>query len=170
MSEEKIVENTVETDVKTEEGTKPEQNAIPRSRLNEVIEERNTLREQIKSYELKQEEVKKAKLVEQEKWQELNVQLQKEVESLTPFKEKYDNLDGKIRAEALSKLPEQKQEKFKNLNTTDLLIVVEELSIKVNPPDNAGTVDTKISKEAWKSMDINDKRKNWSSILDSYKR
>ena len=148
MSEEKIVENTVDTDVKMEEGTKPELNAIPRSRLNEVIEERNTLREEIKSY-----------------------QLQKEVESLTPFKEKYDSLDGKIRAEALNKLPEQKQEKFKNLNTTDLLNVVEELASKVNPPDNAGTVDRgKISKEAWKSMDINDKRKNWSSILDSYKR
>ena len=96
MSEEKIVENTVDTDVKMEEGTKPELNAIPRSRLNEVIEERNTLRDEIKSYELKQEEVKKSKLVEEEKWQELNVQLQKEVESLTPFKEKYDNLDGKI--------------------------------------------------------------------------
>jgi|TARA_R110000787_G_scaffold42467_1_gene104471 hypothetical protein len=171
MSEEKIVENTVDTDVKMEEGTKPELNAIPRSRLNEVIEERNTLRDEIKSYELKQEEVKKSKLVEEEKWQELNVQLQKEVESLTPFKEKYDSLDGKIRAEALNKLPEQKQEKFKNLNTTDLLNVVEELASKVNPPDNAGTVDRgKISKEAWKSMDINDKRKNWSSILDSYKR
>ena len=32
MSEEKIVETTVETDVKTEEGKKPELNAIPRSR------------------------------------------------------------------------------------------------------------------------------------------
>ena len=112
MSEENIID-PVETDVKTEEGTKPElNNVIPRSRLNEVIEERNVLREKI----------------------------------------------------------EMKQEKFKNLNTTDLLNVVEELSNKSNPPENAGTIDTKINSDSWKSMSTNEKRKNWSSILDSYKR
>jgi len=170
MSEEQIKE-TVETDVKTEEGTKPElNNVIPRSRLNEVIEERNSLRDEIQSYKLKEEEVKKTKLVEEEKWQELNAELQKEVDALIPFKDKYDALDGKIRAEALKKLPEQKQEKFKNLNTSDLLNVVDELSVKSNPPDKAGTVDTKIDKDAWKTMDMSEKRKNWSSILDSYKR
>tara|TARA_R110000787_G_scaffold233834_1_gene340694 strand:- start:181 stop:693 length:513 start_codon:yes stop_codon:yes gene_type:complete len=170
MSEENIID-PVETDVKTEEGTKPElNNVIPRSRLNEVIEERNVLREKIEAFEQKQEEAKKVKLTEQEKWQELNVELQKEVDSLQPFKEKYDTLDGKIRAEALNRLPEKKQEKFKNLNTTDLLNVVEELSNKSNPPENAGTIDTKINSDSWKSMSTNEKRKNWSSILDSYKR
>ena len=60
--------------------------------------------------------------------------------------------------------------KFKNLSTTDLLNVVDELSVKPNPPDGAGTVDTKISKDVWKSMDMKEKRSNWSAILDSYKR
>lgn len=170
MSEEKTVE-TVETDVKTEEGTKPESNnAIPRSRLNEVIEERNVLRDKLQSFEQKEEEAKKAKLVEQEKWQELNSTLQKEIDELTPFKNQYVALDNKIRVDALSKLPEQKQEKFKNLNTNDLLNVVEELSVKPNPPDSVGTVDKKIDRDAWRGMDIKAKRKNWSSILDSYKR
>jgi len=163
-------EQKVETDVKKEEGTKPDTNAIPRSRLNEVIDERNALRDKIQSYELKEEDAKKAELEKQEKWQELNVELQKEVDSYKPFKDKFDVLDGKIRSDALSKLPEQKQEKFKNLNTADLLNVVEELSVKSNPPDNAGTVDTKMSKDEWKKMDIKDKRSNWSSIVDSYKR
>ena len=163
-------EQKVETDVKKEEGTKPDTNAIPRSRLNEVIDERNALRDKIQSYELKEEDAKKAELEKQEKWQELNAELQKEVDSYKPFKDKFDVLDGKIRSDALSKLPEQKQEKFKNLNTADLLNVVEELSVKSNPPDNAGTVDTKMSKDEWKKMDIKDKRSNWSSIVDSYKR
>ena len=88
MSEDTIVENTVETDVKTEEGTKPELNAIPRSRLNEVIEERNTLREEIKSYELKQEEVKKAKLVEQEKWQGVKCSTSKRSRIINTFQRK----------------------------------------------------------------------------------
>jgi len=163
-------EQKVETDVKKEEGTKPDTNAIPRSRLNEVIDERNALRDKIQSYELKEEDAKKAELEKQEKWQELNAELQKEVDSYKPFKDKFDVLDGKIRSDALSKLPEEKQEKFKNLNTADLLNVVEELSVKSNPPDNAGTVDTKMSKDEWKKMDIKDKRSNWSSIVDSYKR
>ena len=169
MSEEKVVES-VDTDVKMEEGTKPEENGIPRSRLNEVIDERNVLRDQIKTYELKEEGAKKAELAEQEKWQELNAELQKEVDSYRPFKDKYDALDGQIRGEALGRLPESKQEKFKNLSTTDLLNVVDELSVKPNPPDGAGTVDTKISKDVWKNMDMKEKRNNWSAILDSYKR
>lgn len=70
----------------------------------------------------------------------------------------------------MSKLSESKQEKFKNLSTGDLINVVEELSSKPNPPDNAGTVDTKANKGAWKDMNMQEKRDNWSSILDSYKR
>ena len=169
MSEEKVAES-VDTDVKMDEGTKPEENGIPRSRLNEVIEDRNSLREQLKAYELKEEGAKKEELAKQEKWQELNAELQKEVDSYKPFKDKYYDLDGKIRGEALSKLSESKQEKFKNLSTADLLNVVDELSIKPNPPDGAGTVDTKISKDVWKDMDMKERRSNWSAILDSYKR
>ena len=167
MSEEVEV---VIPDVKMEEGTQPEENDIPRSRLNKVIDERNTLREQLKNFELQEEGAKKAELEKSEKWQELNAELQKEVDSYRPFKDKFDVLDGKLRADALGKLSEAKQEKFKNLNTADLLNVVEELSVKSNPPDNAGTVDTKMSKDEWKKMDIKGKRSNWSQIVDSYKR
>ena len=167
MSEEKIA---VDTDVKTEEGTKPESNDIPRSRLNEVIVERNTLREQIEGYELKEKDAQKVELEKQEKWQELNAELSKEVESYRPFKEKYDALDGKIREDALHKLSESKQEKFKNLNTADLLNVVDELStVKTNLPNDIGAVTPKMEKDAWKTMDIKNKRSNWENILDSYK-
>lgn len=160
---------TVVPDVKNDPSTKAEQN-VPISRLNEVIDERNALRNTLKNFELKEEDAKKAELEKQEKWQELNAELQKEVDSYKPFKDKFDVLDGKIRSDALGRLPENKQEKFKNLNTADLLNVVEELSVKSNPPDNAGTVDTKMSKDEWKKMDIKDKRSNWSQIVDSYKR
>ena len=170
MSEEKATES-VDTDVKMDEGTKPEENDTrPAYRFNEVIAQRNELREQLADFKQKEEDAKKEELVQQEKWQELNAELQKEVESYKPFKEKYDALDGKIREEALSRLSESKQEKFKNLSTSDLLNVVDELSVKPNPPDGAGTVDTNISQDAWRQMDMKDKRSNWSNILDSYKR
>ena len=63
-----------------------------------------------------------------------------------------------------------KQEKFKNLNTADLLNVVDELSIsKPNLPNDVGAVTPKMEKDAWKTMDIKSKRSNWQNILDSYK-
>ncbi len=167
MSEEVEV---VVPDVKMEEGTKPDENDIPRSRLNKVIDERNTLREQLKNFELQEEGAKKAELEKSEKWQELNAELQKEVDSYRPFKDKFDVLDGKIRADALGKLSEAKQEKFKNLDTPDLLNVVNEFTVKENLPNDIGVVSPKISKKALSEMDLKDKRSNWGSILDSYKR
>jgi hypothetical protein len=79
-------------------------------------------------------------------------------------------LDGKIREDALHKLSESKQEKFKNLNTADLLNVVDELSVKENLPNDIGAVTPKINKDEWKKMDIKEQRSNWQSIVDSYKR
>ena len=170
MSEEQTIVEPVVEDVKTQDGTKPENNDIPRSRLNEVITERNQLRDSLKTFELKEEDAKKAKLQEEEKWQELNTTLEKEVESYRPFKEKWVAMDKRLRDDALSKLPESKQEKFRNLDTDDLLNVVEELSVKTNPPDTVGAINPAIPKDGWKKMDIKEKRSNWSSIVDSYKR
>ena len=60
MSEEK----TIETDVKQESVTKDENN-VPISRLNEVITERNELRNTIDALKSKEEEQRKADLVDQ---------------------------------------------------------------------------------------------------------
>ena len=76
MSEEKAIE----TDVKQESVTKDENN-VPLSRLNEVISERNELRESLENFKTEGEEAKKAKLQEEEKWQELNAELTKEIET-----------------------------------------------------------------------------------------
>jgi Ser-tRNA(Ala) deacylase AlaX len=64
-------ETTIEPDVKQEAVTKDENN-VPISRLNEVISERNQLRESLESFKAKEEEERRAKLREEEKWQELN--------------------------------------------------------------------------------------------------
>ena len=162
-------EQEVVEDVKIQEGTKPEPNDIPRYRFNEKIAEVKELRDKIKSYESQEEDSKKVKLAEEEKWQELNVTLEKEVESYRPFKEKWVAMDKKLRDDALSKLPEAKQEKFKNLDTDDLLNVVEELSLKPNPPSGAGAIPTKPTGD-WTTMDSDDLRNNWSAIVDSYNR
>ena len=165
MSEEKVIE----TDVKQENVTKDENN-VPISRLNEVISERNDLRDKMKAFEQQQEEQKRAKLKEEEKWQELNVELNKEIENYKPYKEKWESMDLKLRKDALAKLPESKREKFSNVDTETLLNIVSEFGeSKENPPDRKGTVPTqRLGKIT--DMSPEERKRNWSKILESYRR
>ena len=164
MSEEKVIE----PDVKQESVTKDENN-VPISRLNEVISERNELRELLESLKTKEEDSKRAKLQEEEKWQELNAELVKQVDSYKPYKEKWDSMDKKLREGALAQLPESKREKFANVDTEVLLNIVEEFTEKekVNPPDTKGTIPTEQIGD-WTSMSSEERRRNWGTILESY--
>ena len=167
--------STVETqDVKQEQGTQPETNVIdtiPRSRLNEVIAQKKELEEQLSSMKATGEEKKVAELEKQGKVTEVNTQLKSEIQDLKHYKEMFKEQDQRIRAEAMSRLSEDKQVKFKELKTSDLLNVVEEItSIKNNPPDNAGTVKSNMEGVDWTKMKNSDKQKNWTEIIDSYKR
>ena len=161
-------ETTIEPDVKQEIVTKDENN-VPISRLNEVISERNELRNSLESFKAKEEEDRRAKLREEEKWQELNADLAKEIESYKPYKERWEQMDARLREGALAQLPESKREKFANVETEVLVSIVEEFTEveKQNPPDRKGTVPTQQTSD-WTNMNSEDRRKNWNTILESY--
>jgi hypothetical protein len=163
-------ETTIEPDVKQEADTQVENN-VPISRLNEVISERNQLRESLESFKSKEEEERRAKLREEEKWQELNADLAGEIESYKPYKERWEAMDARLREGALAQLPENKREKFANVDTEVLLSIVEEFTNTevVNPPDNKGTIPTKQVGD-WTEMSGAERRKNWSTILETYMR
>ena len=164
MSEEK----TIETDVKQEADTQVENN-VPISRLNEVISERNQLRENLESFKTKEEEDRRAKLREEEKWQELKADLAKEIDSYKPYKERWENMDSRLREGALAQLPESKREKFADVETEVLLSIVEEFTMdeKINPPDRQGTIPTKNTSD-WVNMPDDERRRNWGTVLESY--
>ena len=161
-------EQSIEPDVKQEEVTKDDNN-VPISRLNEVISERNKLRESLESFKTQEEEGRRAKLQEEEKWQELNAELVKQIDSYKPFKEKWESMDVKLREVALSQLPESKREKFANVETEVLLSIVEEFAEveKLNPPDRKGTIPTKQTTD-WTNMSGAERRSNWNTRLESY--
>ena len=161
-------ETTIEPDVKQETDTQVENN-VPISRLNEVISERNQLRESLESFKAKEEEERRAKLREEEKWQELNADLAGEIESYKPYKERWEAMDTRLREGALSQLPENKREKFSNVDTETLISIVEEFTDNeiVNPPDTKGTVPTQQVGD-WTEMSGAERRKNWNTILESY--
>ncbi len=169
MSEDK----SIETDVKQEQPVTKDENNVPISRLNEVISERNELRSKIESFEKNQEDQKRAKLQEEEKWQELNTELSKELDSYKPYKEKWQSMDTKLRESALARLPESKREKFANVETEILMDIVEEFQEisekKQNPPDRQGTVP-KEKIGSISAMDQKERRSHWETILNSYKK
>ena len=161
-------ETTIEPDVKQENVTQGENN-VPISRLNEVISERNELREMLESFKSKEEENKRAKLQEEEKWQELNAELVKQLDSYKPYKDRWDSMDKRLREGALAQLPESKREKFANVDTEVLLNIVDEFTEKekVNPPDTKGTIPTEKIGD-WTEMSSEERRRNWGTILESY--
>ena len=161
-------ETTIEPDVKQENVTQGDNN-VPISRLNEVISERNELRQSLESFKTKEEEERRTKLREEEKWQELNADLSQEIESYKPYKERWEAMDSRLREGALAQLPESKREKFANVDTEVLLSIVEEFTEieKVNPPDNKGTIPTEKIGD-WTKMSSEERRRNWGTILESY--
>ena len=161
-------ETTIEPDVKQETDTQVENN-VPISRLNEVISERNQLRDSLESFKTKEEEERRAKLREEEKWQELNTDLAGEIESYKPYKERWEAMDARLREGALAQLPESKREKFVNVETEVLLSIIEEFTEqeKVNPPDRQGTIPTKTTTD-WVDMPDDERRRNWGTVLQSY--
>ena len=160
--------------VKQEQGTQPDTNVmdtIPRSRLNEVISQKKDLEGQIAEMKSAIEEKQRTELEEQGKVVEVNTQLKSEIKDLKQYKKMFEEQDKTLRAEAMSKLSEDKQLKFKELKTSDLLNVVDEItSVKSNPPDNAGTVKNNMEGVDWTKMDDKDRRTNWSDIVNSFKR
>ena len=161
-------EQTIETDVKQEADTQVENN-VPISRLNEVITERNELRQNLESFKTKEEEDRRSKLREEEKWQELNADLAKEIDSYKPYKDRWESMDARLREGALAQLPESKREKFTNVETEVLLSIVEEFTMdeKTNPPDRQGTIPTKNISD-WTAMPDDERRRNWGTVLQSY--
>ncbi len=161
-------ETTIEPDVKQEADTQVENN-VPISRLNEVISERNQLRDSLESFKTKEEEERRAKLREEEKWQELNTDLAGEIESYKPYKERWEAMDTRLREGALAQLPESKREKFANVETEVLLSIIEEFTEeeRVNPPDNKGTIPVKAGTD-WVDMPDDERRRNWGTVLQSY--
>ena len=168
------VDTAVAQGVKQEQGTQPDTNVmdtIPRSRLNEVISQKKDLEGQIAEMKSAIEEKQRTELEEQGKVVEVNTQLKSEIKDLKQYKKMFEEQDKTLRAEAMSKLSEDKQLKFKELKTSDLLNVVDELtSVKSNPPDNAGTVKNNMEGVDWTKMDDKDRRTNWSDIVSSFKR
>ena len=82
------------------------------------------LSDQLSTFQKDQETAKVRSLKEQEKYQELAEELQKKVDILSPFQEKYEAIETQTRNELLEQLPEEDREELasKDISTIRLFV------------------------------------------------
>ena len=111
----------------------------------------------------KQQETQKVKqLRKQEKYQELSENLQKQLDSVTPYKERWENHEATRREALLSKLPEEDREALsqKDLDTLEYIVNLKQESKPSNPTHTPG-----MSRAS--SIDTN---KHWGDMTDEERR
>ena len=89
----------------------------------------------------KQQETQKVKqLRKQEKYQELSENLQKQLDSVTPYKERWETHEATRRDALLSKLPEEDREALsqKDLDTLEYIVNLKNESKPSNPAHTPG--------------------------------
>ena len=82
------------------------------------------LSDQLKKFQKDQETAKVRGLKEQEKYKELAEELQKKVDTLSPYQEKYEAIETLTRNELLEQLPEEDREELasKDISTIRLFV------------------------------------------------
>ena len=121
----------------------------------------------------KERETQKIKqLRKQEKYQELSENLQKQLDDVSPYKEKWESHESSRRETLLSKLPEEDREglQAESLKTLEYITAKLEQDKPVNPQHTPGqSRSLKESHGDWTKMDERERRANWDNIVASAK-
>lgn len=149
--------------------------AVPMHRFNEVISERNDLRDRVLKIESDNKQARANKLEEQGKFETLLTEERERGKSLSSkLGETETTLNSYVTDEKnrlLSKLPEEKRERYENVDVLTLRNLVDDFSqseIQNVKKAESGTGRKTLPENPFKSMDKTEKRKNWQDILDSY--
>ena len=117
----------------------------------------------------KQQETQKVKqLKKQEKFQELSENLQKQLDDVTPYKEKWESHESNRREHLLSKLPEEDREglQAESLKTLEYIASKLEQSKPINPPHSPGqSRNVKEVPKDWTTLSADEQRENWDAIV-----
>lgn len=118
------------------------------------------LADQVNKFKKDQETAKVRSLKEQEKYQELAEELQKKVDVLSPFKEKYEAIETETRNSLLEQLPEEDREELAGKDTSTIRLFVNKFNNQ--KPSNADYVPGRgrdvIPDKPWGEMTDAEKR------------
>jgi hypothetical protein len=125
----------------------------------------------LSSFEQKAEEQRISQLKENDKYKELSDELQAKLDTVNPYKEKWETHESQKRESLLSKVPEADREflKEKDIQTLEYIVSKQENlknNVTVNANSSRGVTGKPIKNFADKDNDL---KGSWSAILDSYK-
>ena len=118
------------------------------------------LADQISKFKKDQETAKVRSLKEQEKYKELAEELQKKVDVLSPFKEKYETFETETRNSLLEQLPEEDREELASKDISTIRLFVNKFNNQ--KPSNAqhvpGTIRNNVPDKPWSEMNDSERR------------
>ena len=115
---------------------------------------------QLTTLQKEKETAKVRSLKEQEKYKELAEELQKKVDTLSPYQEKYEAFEAQTRSELLDQLPEEDREQLANKDISTIKLFVNKF--KTQKPQNVDHVPGRtrgiVQDKPWAEMDDNERR------------
>jgi hypothetical protein len=170
-------ENIDQTDQTTQSDDNVDYKALYQKEVQNSIGLRKraqSVESDLTSYQDKAETDKKEKMKANEQFKDLSDSLQKQVDDLSPYKDKWDNFETVKREELLSKLPEEDRERMKDKDLDSLDYITSKISnINANTTINSGgsRSGTKaISGNPFENMSKEAIDSNWGDILSTYKK
>ena len=142
-------ENTANETQTSQPSAQEDANVDYKSLYLEEVQNAKKLRKRAQDAELSiqdfttQQETQKVKqLRKQEKFQELSENLQKQLDAVTPYKERWESYENSRRESLLSKLPEEDREALsqKDLDTLEYIVNLKQESKPSNPAHAPGMV------------------------------
>lgn len=180
MSEENISqEATNQSNEQKVQTTGSDENVDYKSLYLEEVSNSKKLRKRAQATEQTLSEIEKNKetdkvrqLKEQEKFKELSESLQKQLDSVSPYKEKWEQYESSKREKLLGKLPKEDREGLANesLKTLEYIAnkVIQDTPSSPAPVSGAARNIDSLPEDAFGKMEKEDIKKNWSDIVGRY--
>jgi len=134
-----------------------------RSRAQSAEQELSKLRKEIENTRISQ-------LEEQEQWKSLAEERATKLQELEPIVEMAQKQEASLRTELLSELPEDDHEAFGKLPIESLRAIVKKFRNQRLAVSSAPSAPMNDSSVELRKIKDEDRRMNWSNIVDSYKR
>jgi hypothetical protein len=143
---------------------------VPYSRFSEQVGKYRELENKFNGLVKEQESVRQKKLQEEGRYQELIVEKDRDIEKLSQDNKDKSEYQGLRRDMLLSELSEDDKTAFGNLPLIQLEMLVAKFSKeqRKNVPDVPGALSEDETKKDWVSMPADERRANWSKILQTY--
>jgi hypothetical protein len=168
MSEETMnPEGTQETAGQDAQSTSTDSNVDYKALYFEEVENakkqrhaKQEFRTQLSEMQKEKETAKVRSLKEQEKYKELAEELQKKVDTLSPYQEKYEAFEAQTRSDLLEQLPEEDREQLANKDISTIKLFVNKF--KTQKPQNVdhvpGRTRSVVQDKSWAEMNENERR------------